>query len=154
MYFIYNLLLFAVFPVLLIKALIDGRYREGLAERLGIIPSKLLRSLEGERPIWYHAASVGEVIASKKLIIEIKKRWPEKKVLVSTFTATGNQTAKEKLAADGVIFLPIDLPFIINKTIKRIDPSLLIIMETELWPNLIRATGRRNIPVVIVNGRI
>lgn len=154
MYFLYNLFILAVFPILLIKALIDKRYREGIAERLGIIPGKLLGSLEGERPVWYHAASVGEVIASKKLIEEIKKRWPEKKILVSTFTATGNQTAREKLAADGVMFLPLDLPFIASSVIRRIDPSLLIIMETELWPNLIRAAGGKNIPVVIVNGRI
>jgi len=153
-YFLYNLLLFAAFPVLLIKALIDSRYREGLAERLGIIPDGLIRSLEGKRPIWYHAASVGEVIASKKLIDEIKKRWPEKKILVSTFTATGNQTARKKLLADGVIFLPVDLPFIISRAMRRIDPSILIIMETELWPNLIGIAGRKNIPVVIVNGRI
>ena len=76
------------------------------------------------------------------------------KLLVSTFTPTGNKAAREKLKADGVIFLPLDFPWAVNRAVKKVNPSVLILMETELWPNLIRRAGSMNISVVVVNGRI
>jgi len=149
---ILSILLFS--PVILYKLLTDKRYRTGLSERLGNIPDAVIDAMAGQRPIWFHAASVGEVIASQKLLEGIRERFPGRRLLVSTFTPTGNEAAKEKLKADGVIFLPLDFPWAVNRAVKKVNPSTLILMETELWPNLIRKAGSMGIPVVLVNGRI
>lgn len=158
MLFLYNLFLIFLLilssPVLVYKLVTDRRYRIGLSERSGFVPDAVLDSLTGKRPIWFHAASVGEVNASVRFLEKIRERWPDRKLLVSTFTATGYQAAGEKLKADGVIFLPLDLPFIAGKVLKRVNPSILILMETELWPNLITKAGEMGVPVVLVNGRI
>ena len=112
--YLYNIILILtillLLPAFFIKLIIDRRYRPGLLERLGFLPAEVESALQGERPVWFHAASVGEVNASVKLVSEIKARWPDKKIIVSTFTATGNAMAREKLAAHAVIYLPIDIP--------------------------------------------
>ena len=154
-------------PIIVLRLIFDKRYRTGLSERLGNIPDKVVVDLKnppsppfakrgdsGQRPIWFHAASVGEVISSQKLLEGIRERFPDMKLLVSTFTPTGNKAAREKLKADGVIFLPLDFPWAVNRAVKKVNPSVLILMETELWPNLIRRAGSMNISVVVVNGRI
>lgn len=119
--------------------------------RLGFLP----RNLKLERPIWIHAVSVGEVIAVKCLVEELKKLHPRKKIVISTVTPTGNKIA-QGLAAEGdfVTYLPLDISFIVRSLINRIKPSIFIIAETEIWPNLISCLYKRNIPVIIVNGRI
>lgn len=157
-FFLYNLILLLslllLSPIILFKLIFDKRYRTGLLERLGFIPDSISDPFKGQRPIWFHAASVGEVIASQKLLEGIRERFPDRKLLVSTFTPTGNKAAKEKLKAEGVIFLPLDLPWIVRKVLKKINPSVIILMETELWPNLIKSAGDMGIPVALVNGRI
>jgi len=157
-FFLYNLILllflFLLSPIILFKLIFDKRYIIGLSERLGNIPDAVIDAMAGQRPIWFHAASVGEVIASQKLLEGIRERFPGRRLLVSTFTPTGNEAAKEKLKADGVIFLPLDFPWAVNRAVKKVNPSTLILMETELWPNLIRKAGSMGIPVVLVNGRI
>lgn len=156
--FLYNIILLLslllLSPLLLYKLLTDKRYRIGLSERLGILPVSLLDTFRASNPIWFHAASVGEVNASIRLVEGIRERWPERKLLVSMFTPTGNKAAREKLKADGVIFLPLDLPWVVNRVLKKINPSVIILMETELWPNLIKSAGDIGIPVAVVNGRI
>lgn len=169
MFLFYNILLLffsLIFsPLLLVKLLTDKRYRTGLSERLGMIPPSLIEPFKGKSPIWFHAASVGEVNASVRLIEGIRERWPDKKLLVSVFTPTGKETAIVKLLARGkgqgvrgiadeVIFLPLDFPFIAGRVLKKINPSMLVLMETELWPNLIKSAGDMHIPVAVVNGRI
>ena len=157
MYFLYNfflpILLVLLSPFVVIKLLSDKVWREFFWQRFSINRSTL-KTLDGKRPLWFHAASVGEVNASIKLLSEIRNRWPERRLLVSTFTPTGRKAALEKLNADVVIFLPLDLSFIVKSAIKKINPHMLILMETELWPNLIKGCGSGDIPVVIVNGRI
>lgn len=169
MIFLYNILIIlvvlALAPIILYKLTTDKRYRTGLSERLGIIPVALLDRFKGKKPIWFHVASVGEVNASVRLIEGIRDKWPGRKLLVSTFTPTGNKAAREKLLASGkwqgargkadeVIFLPLDFPFVASRVLKKVNPSMLILMETELWPNLIKSAGDMCIPVVVVNGRI
>jgi len=158
LFFLYNitlhLSLLIISPFIFFKLITDKRYRTGLSERLGDIPETILESLNGQRPIWFHAASVGEVIASQRLLEGIRERWPHKKLLISAFTPTGKDTAIAKTKADGVIFLPLDLPWIVRKVLKKINPSVIILMETELWPNMISRAGNMGIPVVTVNGRI
>ncbi|MDO8444782.1 MAG: 3-deoxy-D-manno-octulosonic acid transferase [Deltaproteobacteria bacterium] len=157
-FFLYNLILLLslllLSPIILFKLIFDKRYIIGLSERLGNIPDTVIGAMSGQRPIWFHAASVGEVIASQKLLEGIRERFHDRKLMVSTFTPTGNKAAKEKLKAEGVIFLPLDLPWIVRKVLKKVNPSVLILMETELWPNLIKSAGDMGIPVAVVNGRI
>jgi 3-deoxy-D-manno-octulosonic-acid transferase len=106
-------------------------------------------------PIWVHAASVGEVFCAIPLLKRIKKELPHSKVVLTTMTSTGNEAARSRIPeADQILFVPIDHPFIIRRSIKKIQPGLLLIAETELWPNLLRSFGKRGIPIVLFNGRI
>ncbi len=119
--------------------------------RLGILPA----SWRFNRPVWVHAVSVGEMAAMRPLLAKLRRDYPGQQLLLTTVTPTGNKIARS-LAADGdiVAYLPLDLSFIVRSVVKRIDPRMVIIAETEFWPNLLNAFARRNIPVVVVNGRI
>jgi len=122
---------------------------------LGFLPPHLLLKLSGSRPVWIHAVSVGEVTSTIPLIQEIKKRYPSQKIILSTVTVTGNYTATIRVReVDAVIYFPLDYPFIVKKVIRQIKPKLFIILETELWPNILRELKRNNIPSVVVSGRI
>lgn len=127
----------------------------GLSQKLGFLPPHLLLKLSGSRPVWIHAVSVGEVTSTIPLIQEIKKRYPSQKIILSTVTVTGNYTATIRAReVDAVIYFPLDYPFIVKKVIRQIKPKLFIILETELWPNILRELKRNNIPSVVVSGRI
>jgi 3-deoxy-D-manno-octulosonic-acid transferase len=105
--------------------------------------------------IWIHAVSVGEVIAAVPLIKKIKERHHAAEVIVSTVTDTGQKVARERIGDIArIVYVPFDLPFTINSAFKKIKPSLFIIMETELWPNVIGILGRSGVPVLLMNGRI
>lgn len=151
MFIIYDLafLLFTLLylPVFLLKK----KYHSGFLSRLGIFQLKS----DLNRPIWVHAVSVGEAISVKKLVEELRLKYPDKKIVISTVTATGNSVVKSFCSKDGYItFLPLDFSFIVKPVIDKINPSLFIIAETEIWPNLISYLFKKKIPVVIVNGRI
>ena len=153
-YHLYNILLTFLLilasPYFFLRSLIQKRFRKALPQRMGFFKSPSFK-----RPIWVHAASVGEVFCSIPLLKKIKKEFPHLKIILTTMTSTGNETAKTYLPeADQVLFLPIDHPFIIRRTIEKIQPNLLLIAETELWPNLLRSCGKKGIPIVLFNGRI
>ena len=137
-------------PYFLLRSLVQKRSRKALSQRMGFFQNP---SFKG--PIWVHAASVGEVFCSIPLLKKIKNEFPHLKIVLTTMTSTGNETAKTYLPeADQVLFVPIDHPLIIRRTIEKIQPSLLLIAETELWPNLLRSCGKKEIPIVLFNGRI
>jgi len=143
-------LLILASPYFLLRSLFHERFRKALPQRLG-----LFQPPPFERPIWVHAASVGEVFCSVPLLKKIKKEFPHCKIVLTTITSTGNEAAKTRAPeADGVFFLPFDHPFILRKAIEKIQPGILLIAETELWPNLLRCCGKKGIPVVLFNGRI
>jgi 3-deoxy-D-manno-octulosonic-acid transferase len=153
-YLLYNILLtfvlLLVSPYFLFRGLFQRQFRKGLSQRMGFF-----QSLPFESPIWIHAASVGEVLCSIPLLKKIKSEFPWLKIVLTTMTSTGNETAKTRLPeADRVLFVPIDHSFIVQRTIKKIHPGLLLIAETELWPNLLRSCGRKGIPIILFNGRI
>jgi 3-deoxy-D-manno-octulosonic-acid transferase len=159
MYLIYNFLLivtsFLISPLLLFMLFIRPKYRKGIAQKLGFLPRGSLTPLEGKRPIWLHAVSVGEVMAGIPLIRELKKKYPQEKIVISTVTDTGNYTAKQQAKeADGVIFFPFDYPRIVKKIIHQINPRLFITLETEIWPNFLYELNRQEIPAIMVSGRI
>ncbi|MEK6776619.1 MAG: 3-deoxy-D-manno-octulosonic acid transferase [bacterium] len=159
MFFLYNLILdlFVIFalPFFLVKLVTTKKYRKGLMQRLGILPGEQIARIQGMQPIWVHAVSVGETVAAVPLVRALRRRYPEKKILVTTVTATGNQIARFQIKeADAVLFFPFDLSPIVKRVIQRIRPSLFILMETEIWPNCIRYMHEMQVPVLVVNGRI
>jgi 3-deoxy-D-manno-octulosonic-acid transferase len=153
-YHLYNilltLLLILTSPYFLFQSLFQKKFRKALPQRLGFFQPPSFK-----RPIWVHAASVGEVFCSVPLLKKIKKEFPRSKIVLTTITSTGNEAAQTGVPeADRVFFLPFDHPLIIRRAIRKIQPSMLLIAETELWPNLLRSCGEKGIPVILFNGRI
>ena len=143
-------LLILMSPYFLFRSLVRKGFREALPQRMGFF-----KTLPFKGPIWIHAASVGEVFCSIPVLKRVKKEFSQAKIILTTMTSTGNRTAKINLPeADQVIFVPIDHPLIVQRVIKKIQPSILLIAETELWPNLLRSCGSKRIPIVLFNGRI
>jgi len=137
-------------PYFLFRSLVQRGYRRELAQRLGCIPPLALN-----KPIWVHAASVGEVLCTLPLLKRIKRDLPECEIVITTMTHTGNDMAKKQIPeANAVLFFPLDHPVILGKVFRKIRPCLLLLAETELWPNLLLSCRRKDIPVVLFNGRI
>lgn len=157
-YLLYNLALSSLFVVALpfvpLVFLLGNRYRAGLAQRFGFYPRRLRSLFAAERAVWIHAASVGEVRSVEPLVRELKSRAPRRKVLVSTFTATGNSIAAQIAGVDAAIFLPVDCVWAVRRALTIFNPSLLVIVETEIWPNLLRESHRRGVPTVLLSGRL
>jgi len=145
------LALLAAAPYYLWKGRASGKYLRTLGERLGGPPAALAT---GEPSIWIHAVSVGEVLVARGLVVALKARFPARRVIVSTTTATGNALARQALAADGVFFNPLDLPWSVRRALAGLNPSLLVLVETEIWPNLIHEAHRRGTRVAVANGRL
>jgi 3-deoxy-D-manno-octulosonic-acid transferase len=155
-YVLYNVLLTITLavaaPFLPLLWFLGPRYRDGLAERFACYGNTVTLGLRD--PIWIHAASVGEVRAAGALIRALKAEVPERSIVISTFTATGNRLAHQGGIADKVIFLPLDFSWIARRAVKRIRPSLLLFLETEIWPNLVRQAYQRGIPTILLSGRL
>ena len=158
LYWIYNgfatLVLVLGVAALPVIALLGRRFRRGLPERFGFYPRGVRDVLAGARPIWLHAASVGEVVVAKGLIADLKARFPSYKILLSTFTATGREVAEQSAGADACILLPLDHPWIVRRALAKIDPAALVLLETELWPNLLRLCHARGVPTLLLSGRL
>jgi 3-deoxy-D-manno-octulosonic-acid transferase len=160
--FVYNLALLVVLvagaPWWLFRMATTQKYREGLLERLGMVPSRLRKQMAGlgsERPlIWVHAVSVGEVLAVSRLVKTLDAALPDYLIVLSTTTRTGQALARERFGANRVFYCPLDLPWAVRAWLNAIRPRLFILAETEFWPNLLSGCFRRNIPVAVVNARI
>jgi 3-deoxy-D-manno-octulosonic-acid transferase len=154
---VYSFLLLVVLllgaPYYLLAMATSGKYREGIGERLGFVP-KRLREGDTRRTIWVHAVSVGEVLAASRLVNELGVRAPQYRVLLSTTTRTGQRLARERTGINHAFYFPLDFPWIVRGYLKKLDPALLILVETEFWPNLLTACRRAKIPVAVVNGRV
>ncbi len=149
--FVYLLLLAVLSPWLLYRAATEGKYRQGLgAKLLGLVPRR-----ESDRCcVWLHAVSVGEVNLLETLIDEIMRRRPDWECVISTTTLTGFALAKKKHADLQVFYCPLDFSWATAAAMRRVRPHLLVLVELELWPNLIRAARRRGATVAVVNGRL
>lgn len=158
-YILYNLflplLLLIGLPSFLIKGIRRGGLARGFAQRLGFLSVETLAPLGGRRPLWIHAVSVGEVLIALKLIEALRSQAPDLPILLSTTTTTGYRVAAEK-QRDGlaVIHNPVDLPWTVWSTIHKLDPLALVLIESEIWPNLIGTLRRRSVPVWLVNARL
>jgi 3-deoxy-D-manno-octulosonic-acid transferase len=157
MYAIYSVLTVAFFmvvsPYLLYQALRYRKYIASLPQRMGYLPVSF--NLDGDESIWIHAVSVGEVLTVRALLPELRERYPRLRLFVSTTTMAGQQVAKRNLPyVDEVFYFPFDLGFIVNRTLRLVRPRLFVMMETEIWPNLLRACHRDGVRTALVNGRI
>ncbi len=151
MFIIYDLIFFIFSLIYLPLYLFRGKFHQGFARRLGSLP----QDLNLDRPIWIHAVSVGEALAVKGLVSQLRKAYPRKKIVISTVTATGNKIAQGLVnEGDFLTYLPLDFSFIVRKVFKKINPCMFIIAETEIWPNLISCLYKQRIPIITVNGRI
>jgi len=151
MFIVYDLI-FLIFALISLPVyLLRGKLNRSFFSRLGFLPA----GLKLNRPIWIHAVSVGEVKAVAGLVEGLRKKYPGKKFVISTVTPTGNKVARGIIKeGDLLIYLPLDISFIISRVVDKINPLLFILTETEIWPNLLSCLYRRKIPVVTVNGRI
>lgn len=163
MYILYSLLLSLAallsLPWWAVQMLRLGKYRAGLAERVGQVPQRLTSAAKQspaatQARVWIHAVSVGEVLAVGPLVHQLRKAAPGKQIFVSTTTATGQSLARDRFGEDHVFFMPLDFGFCLRPYFNQLDPECLILAETEFWPNLLHLARRRGTPVAIVNARI
>jgi 3-deoxy-D-manno-octulosonic-acid transferase len=156
-YLLYSLatLLAAVLlsPFFIVQGLRKNKYVDSAGQRLGLLPDDFNA---GEHDsIWLQAVSVGEVLAARPVIRELKQRYPSLRIFLSTTTRTGQELARRTVTeADGVFYFPFDWMFAVRRTLNRVRPKLFVMVETELWPNLLRECRRRGIRTLLINGRV
>ncbi|HEX4485391.1 MAG TPA: 3-deoxy-D-manno-octulosonic acid transferase [Terriglobales bacterium] len=157
MYWIYSALLGVAMvvslPLWIWQMLRHGKYRVGFRERLGRVPARL-GTKEGMRCIWVHAVSVGEVIAVTGLVKGLRARFPRHRVVISTVTDTGQELARARFGEENVFYFPLDFAFAIRPYLRRLRPELMVIAETEFWPNFLRLARHSGARAAVVNGRI
>ncbi len=143
-------------PYWLVQGVRHGKYLSNLGERLGLsFPS--LRNLPLDHPnaIWIHAVSVGEVLSGVSLARRLKAEHPGRPLVVSTTTITGQELARERMPfADAIFYFPLDCAFSVRRALRAVRPAIIIVLETEIWPNFLREARHREIPVLFVSGRI
>ena len=145
MYVVYSVVMVAFFavmsPYLVYQAVRYRKYIANLPQRLGFLPVSF--NLDADDSIWIHAVSVGEVLTARALLPALRERYPKLRLFLSTTTMTGQQIARNNLQyVDEVFYFPFDFGFIVNRTLRLVRPRLFIMMETEIWPNLLRACAR------------
>jgi 3-deoxy-D-manno-octulosonic-acid transferase len=160
MYFLYSLLAAAAFallsPYFLVKGLREGKYLHSLRQRFGFLPPELRRAaVNPHGAIWLHAVSVGELLAALPLARQLKQGFPQHRLVISTTTRTGQELARQRCAfADGIFYFPLDWGWIVRRVLRAVRPAVVVVLETEIWPNFLRQARRAGVPVVFVNGRI
>ena len=160
MYFVYSVLMglaaLLLVPYWLVQGLRHGKYLSNLRERLGLeYPALAGLGAAGEGAIWLHAVSVGEALSGVPLARELKERYPGRRLIVSTTTLTGHAMARQRMPfADAVIYFPLDWEFAVRRAFRAVQPGIVVILETEIWPNFLREAKRREVPVVFLSGRV
>ncbi|MCP5113556.1 MAG: hypothetical protein GY953_22205, partial [bacterium] len=157
-YLLYRLSQALAFPFilayLLLRGFRDRGYFRHLGERFGWLPHSF--HVTAHDAVWLHAVSVGEVMTSVGLVERLRKQYPSRKLFVSSTTLAGRALAEEKLAGsvDGVFYAPLDYCFAVRSVLRHLRPSVVIVLETEIWPNLYREAKRAGAALLVVNGRI
>ena len=167
MYFLYRILtaasMFLLVPYYALRGWRRGDSWQAVGERLGSLPPDMIARVKAfhaagnsaRDAIWIHAVSVGEVLAAQPLAVGLKARFPGHAVFVSTTTETGQRLARDRLqCADGIFYFPLDWAVAVRRALNAIHPALVIVMETEIWPNFLREARRKGIPVIFANARI
>ncbi len=159
MQLLYNLtailVVILIIPVFMIRALRERGFVERIKQSFGFYPKGALDPVAKKNCIWVHAASVGEIVATSPLIKEFRREFPKSPILVSVVTTSGYEMANRIIKdADSIIYFPLDLPFVSASVFKKIFPRVFLNVETELWPNFLKAARENKVPVMMVNGRI
>ncbi len=148
---IYAILLVVLSPLVLYRMVREGRYRSGWGERFGSVPERE----GGQRCVWIHAVSMGEINAIGSIVSGLKERLGDCEIVISTTTDTGMKRARKLYGANHkVFFYPLDFSFAVRRALGRIRPDVCVLMELEVWPNFMAVVGRRGVSVVVANGRI
>jgi 3-deoxy-D-manno-octulosonic-acid transferase len=140
-------------PWWLLEMLRHGKYRAGLSERLGTVPNRLLNDRTADT-IWIHAVSVGEVLAISRVVDELRAKLPDWRIVVSTTTDTGQNLARERFGENNVFYLPLDLPFAVRAYLQALRPKMLVLAESEFWPNLLHQARLSGAAGAVVNARV
>lgn len=155
---LYDLILLLVaallIPWYLVRRVLGLKSRRGLRERLGWYAPNRLSALEGRRVLWIHAVSVGETRAAVTLLKALKQTFPNHALVITNVTETGHAVAQTIREVDLCLFFPLDLSFVVRRVLQRLNPQAIVVVETEIWPNLVRLAHQRKIPLMLVNGRI
>ena len=149
------LLVILLIPYFIVRTIREKGFLGRMIQSFGFLPEHALDKVAGKNCIWIHASSVGEIVATSPIIKEFRREFPDTPILVSVVTNTGYTMANRIIKdADSIVYFPLDLPWLPERMIKRIRPRVFLPVETELWPNFLKATRKYNIPVMMVNGRI
>lgn len=159
MQLLYNLaailVVILIIPVFMIRSIRERGFVERIRQSFGFFPKGALDPVAKKNCIWVHAASVGEIVATSPLIKEFRREFPKSPILVSVVTTSGYEMANRIIKdADSIIYFPLDLPFVSESVFKKIFPRVFLNVETELWPNFLKAARENQVPVMMVNGRI
>jgi 3-deoxy-D-manno-octulosonic-acid transferase len=157
MYFLYSIVALGFFvvvlPWFLYQAIRYRKYISSLSQRMGYLPVSF--NMDAEQSIWIHAVSVGEVLTARPVARDLRTRYPRLRIFLSTTTVAGHAVARRSMQdVDEVFYFPFDLGVFVRRTLDLVRPRLFIMMETEIWPNLLRECQRRGIKTAIVNGRL
>jgi 3-deoxy-D-manno-octulosonic-acid transferase len=157
MYLVYSallgLFLLVTLPYWLLQMMRHGKYRAGLRQRLGRVPN-YLAGLGGKPIVWVHAVSVGEVVAVSAVVEALKKKFSGHRVVISTTTDTGHKLAAQRFGAENVFYFPLDYAFAIRPYLAALRPELVVVAETEFWPNFLRLAKRSGAHLAVINCRI
>jgi 3-deoxy-D-manno-octulosonic-acid transferase len=155
-YLLYSLLIglamLLAIPWWLLQMARYAKYRAGLPQRFGVVP-KNLKNIQ-QPVLWIHAVSVGEVLAISTLVKRLRERHPSHRILISTTTATGNELARDRFGAENVFYFPLDFGFAIAPYLRALRPEMVILAETEFWPNFLRLASRAGAKIAVVNARV
>jgi 3-deoxy-D-manno-octulosonic-acid transferase len=144
----------ASLPYWLFQMVRHGKYRKGLTERLGRVPMRLRLPGQQESVIWVHAVSVGEVFAVAGLVEELQRRFPQHRIFISTTTDTGQALARQRFGEASVFYFPMDFAFAVRPYLRALRPEMVVIAETEFWPNVMRLAHASGARIAVVNARI
>jgi len=153
---LYSLILLALAPWMVVRSLATGRYRRGLRPKL--LGTPLLRTPASGSPdaprVWFHGVSVGEIQLLVTIVAQFRQRFPDYRPVVSVTTDTGMAEARRRFVDVEIVYFPFDFSWAVSRTLSSVSPTLIVLAESELWPNFLRIAAARKIPVVVVNGRM
>ncbi len=159
MLIVYNILLFIaaalIAPYSLFVIVFRGKYRKSIIPKLGGRQADIFAGLQGNKRIWIHAVSVGEVTAAAPIAAALKQKRPDIEIILSTSTETGQHMARQIVtSADAFVYFPLDFPCVVRKAVRQAQPVVFALMETELWPNFLKTCKKQGVKILLMNGRI